>query len=205
MEKPFGTDLASAQALNGAVHEVFEEQQIFRIDHFLGKEAAEHPRASVRERPVRADLEPQPHRSHPDRRPRDARGRRSRRLLRRDGAFRDMVVTHLFQVLAFVAMEPPTALAPMAIAEKVKVFRSLGPLDRSRRTGAVRGYRSEDGVDRNSQTETFIALECQIDNWRWSGVPFYLRTGKRMAEVRGSSRSRSASRRRACSRRARYR
>ncbi len=102
----------------------------------------------------------------------------------RTGAYRDMVVTHLFQVLAFVAMEPPTALAPVAITEeKSKVFRSLRPLAVERVVrGQYEGYRSEPGVDADSQTETFVALECQVDNWRWSGVPFYLRTGKRMAE-----------------------
>jgi glucose-6-phosphate 1-dehydrogenase len=95
-----------------------------------------------------------------------------------------MVVTHLFQVLAFVAMEPPTALAPMAITEeKSKVFRSLRPLDvETVVRGQYEGYRDEPGVAPDSQTETFVALRCEIDNWRWSGVPFYLRTGKRMAE-----------------------
>jgi len=100
------------------------------------------------------------------------------------GAFRDMVVTHLFQVLAFVAMEPPTALEPGAISEeKNKVFRSLMPILPSDVVrGQYDGYRDEPDVSPQSDTETFIALRCQIDNWRWAGVPFYLRTGKRMAE-----------------------
>ena len=100
------------------------------------------------------------------------------------GAYRDMVVTHLFQVLAFMAMEPPTALEPRAIGEeKNKVFRSLRPIDVSQVVrGQYEGYREEPGVARDSETETFIALRCEIDNWRWAGVPFYLRTGKRMAE-----------------------
>ena len=95
-----------------------------------------------------------------------------------------MVVTHLFQVLAFVAMEPPTELTPYAISlEKDKVFRSLRPLDpRQVVRGQYEGYRSEPGVDPESQTETLVALRCEVDNWRWSGVPFYLRTGKRLAE-----------------------
>ena len=95
-----------------------------------------------------------------------------------------MVVTHLFQVLAFVAMEPPAALEPRAIAEeKSKVFRSLRPLDPSHVVrGQYAGYRDEPGVAPGSDTETFIALRCEIDNWRWAGVPFFLRTGKCMAE-----------------------
>jgi glucose-6-phosphate 1-dehydrogenase len=100
------------------------------------------------------------------------------------GAYKDMVVTHLFQVLAFVAMEPPTALEPRAISEeKNKVFRSLLPVEPGHVVrGQYVGYHDEDGVARDSDTETFIALQAGIDNWRWAGVPFYLRTGKRMAE-----------------------
>jgi glucose-6-phosphate 1-dehydrogenase len=95
-----------------------------------------------------------------------------------------MVVTHLLQVLAFVAIEPPTELAPHAISEeKNKVFRTLMPIDpRDVVRGQYAGYLQEDGVAPHSDTETFIALRCYIDNWRWAGVPFYLRTGKRMAE-----------------------
>jgi glucose-6-phosphate 1-dehydrogenase len=100
------------------------------------------------------------------------------------GAYRDMVVTHLFQVLAFTAMEPPTALAPDAIGvEKNKVFRSMSPIDpREVVRGQYNGYREEPGVAEESETDTFVALKCEVDNWRWAGVPFYLRTGKRMAE-----------------------
>jgi glucose-6-phosphate 1-dehydrogenase len=185
MEKPFGTDLASARELNNVVHEVFEEQQIFRIDHFLGKEAAQNILAL---RFANGLFEPIWNRNHihhvqidvPETLDVGARAD----FYERTGAFRDMVVTHLFQVLAFVAMEPPTALAPMAITEeKSKVFRSLRPLDPERVVrGQYEGYRDEHGVAPDSQTETFVALRCEIDNWRWSGVPFYLRTGKRMAE-----------------------
>ena len=185
MEKPFGTDLASARELNASVHEVFGEEQIFRIDHFLGKEAAQNILAL---RFANGLFEPIWNRNHIDHVQIDvpetlAVGSRAD-FYERTGAYRDMVVTHLFQVLAFVAMEPPTALAPVAITEeKSKVFRSLRPLDVERVVrGQYEGYRSEPGVDADSQTETFVALECQIDNWRWSGVPFYLRTGKRMAE-----------------------
>ena len=117
-----------------------------------------------------------------------------------------MVVTHLFQILGFVAMEAPTHLSPRAISEeKVKVFRSMLPI---RPADVVRGqytgYRSEEGVSPESDTETFIALKCYIDNWRWAGVPFYLRTGKRTGRGPAHHLDRvPASRPRACSRRIR--
>ena len=100
------------------------------------------------------------------------------------GAFRDMVVTHLMQVLAFMAMEPPTSLAPGPISdEKLKVFRSMRPLEPHNVVrGQYHGYRDLDEVADDSDTETFVALKVEIDNWRWAGVPFFLRTGKRMAE-----------------------
>ncbi len=100
------------------------------------------------------------------------------------GAYKDMVVTHLLQVMAFVAMEPPTALEPRAISEeKNKVFRSMLPVNPADVVrGQYGGYLGEEGVARDSDTETFIALKCGIDNWRWAGVPFYLRTGKKMAQ-----------------------
>ena len=185
MEKPFGMDLASAQELNASVHEVFDEQQICRIDHFLGKEAAQNILAL---RFANGLFEPIWNRNHIDHVQIDvpetlAVGARAD-FYENTGAFRDMVVTHLFQVLAFVAMEPPTALAPVSITEeKSKVFRSMRPLDVEQVVrGQYEGYRDEPGVAGDSQTETFVALRCEIDNWRWSGVPFYLRTGKRMAE-----------------------
>ncbi|GAB3682686.1 glucose-6-phosphate dehydrogenase [Angustibacter aerolatus] len=185
MEKPFGTDLASAVALNAAVHEVFDETQVFRIDHFLGKEAAQNILAF---RFANGLFEPIWHRNHIDHVQIDVPetlglgGRAG--FYENTGAYRDMVVTHLFQVLAFVAMEPPTELEPRAITEeKNKVFRSMKPLDPSDVVrGQYIGYRDEPGVAVESETETFIALRCYIDNWRWAGVPFYLRTGKRMAE-----------------------
>jgi glucose-6-phosphate 1-dehydrogenase len=185
MEKPFGWDLESARELNAHVHEVFDESQIFRIDHFLGKEAAQNILAL---RFANGLFEPIWNRNHIDHIQIDVPetldvGARAG-FYERTGAYRDMVVTHLMQVLAFVAMEPPTALAPVAITEeKSKVFRSLRPIDPERAVrGQYEGYRDEAGVAPDSQTETFVALECRVDNWRWSGVPFYLRTGKRMAE-----------------------
>jgi glucose-6-phosphate 1-dehydrogenase len=185
MEKPFGTDLASARALNDTVHEVFAEHQVFRIDHFLGKEAAQNILAL---RFANGLFEPIWNRHHISHVQIDvpetlAIGSRAG-FYEKTGAYRDMVVTHLFQVLAFVAMEPPTALEPRAITEeKNKVFRSLKALDPADVVrGQYAGYRDEQGVAADSQTETFVALRCELDNWRWSGVPFYLRTGKRMAE-----------------------
>ncbi|HYQ45280.1 MAG TPA: glucose-6-phosphate dehydrogenase [Polyangiaceae bacterium] len=185
MEKPFGTDLASAVALNAKLHEVFSEQQIFRIDHFLGKEPAQNILAF---RFGNGLFEPIWNRNFIDHVQIDVPetlglGKRTA-FYETVGAFRDMVVTHLFQILAFMAMEPPTSLAPTPISEeKNKVFRSLLPLQP---TDVVRGqyigYRKEEGVHPESDTETFIALKCHIDNWRWAGVPFYLRTGKRLAE-----------------------
>ena len=184
MEKPFGTDLASAQRLNEMVHEVFREEQVFRIDHFLGKEAALNILAL---RFANGLFEPIWNRDHIDHIQIDvpetlAVGSRGA-FYDQTGAYRDMVVTHLFQILAFVAMEPPTALAPESITEeKNKVFRSLRPLDPDWVVrGQYEGYPAEIGVEQSS-TETFVALRNEIDNWRWSGVKFYLRTGKRMGE-----------------------
>jgi glucose-6-phosphate 1-dehydrogenase len=185
MEKPFGYDLPSAVRLNDFVHEVFDESQIFRIDHFLGKEAAQNILAF---RFANGLFEPIWNRNFidhvqidiPETLGLDQRAN----FYEATGAYRDMVVTHLMQVMAFVAMEPPTALEPRAISEeKNKVFRSLLPV---RPSDVVRGqyvgYRHEVGVAEDSETETFIALKVGLDNWRWAGVPFYLRTGKRMAE-----------------------
>ena len=183
MEKPFGTDLASACALNDMLHQYFDEEQIFRIDHFLGKEAVQNILAF---RFANWLFEPIWNRDHIDHVQIDVPetlGVDDRvAFYDATGAFKDMVVTHLFQIMGFVAMEPPTALAPDPIAEeKNKVFRSMRPLDVSEVVrGQYDGYRDIPGVAPDSDTETLVAVRCEIDNWRWAGVPFFLRTGKQM-------------------------
>ncbi|HEY3844275.1 MAG TPA: glucose-6-phosphate dehydrogenase [Acidimicrobiales bacterium] len=183
MEKPFGTDLASAKELNATLHEIFDEDQIFRIDHFLGKEATQNILAF---RFANGLFEPIWNRDHIDHVQIDVPETLSVddrvKFYEATGAFKDMVVTHLFQILAFMAMEPPTALAGGPISEeKNKVFRSMRPLDVTQVVrGQYEGYRDIPGVAPDSDTETFIALRCEIDNWRWAGVPFFLRTGKQL-------------------------
>ncbi|MGW6277160.1 glucose-6-phosphate dehydrogenase [Kribbella sp. NPDC055071] len=185
MEKPFGDDLASAIKLNDFVHETFDESQVFRIDHFLGKEAALNILAF---RFANGLFEPIWNRNFIDHVqidiPEELGLDQRATFYEPTGAFKDMVVTHLMQVMSFVAMEPPTALEPRAISEeKNKVFRSMLPINPEDVVrGQYAGYRQEKGVAPDSDTETFIALKVEIDNWRWAGVPIYLRTGKKMAE-----------------------
>jgi glucose-6-phosphate 1-dehydrogenase len=186
-EKPFGTDLASARGLNRQLHEVFAEERIFRIDHYLGREAVQNLLAL---RFANGMFEPVWNRNHIDHVQIDVPETLSIEMrgsfYEETGAFRDMIVTHLFQVLGFVAMEPPTTLAPKALGvEREKVFESMPALRPEKAVrGQYEGYRSEDGVAEGSDTETFVAVECFVDNWRWEGVPFFLRSGKRLAESR---------------------
>jgi glucose-6-phosphate 1-dehydrogenase len=184
-EKPFGTDLTSARELNAELQSVFAERDIYRIDHYLGREAVQNLLAL---RFANGMFEPIWNRNHIDHVQIDIPETLSIEMrgsfYEETGAFRDMVVTHLFQVLGFVAMEPPTSLEPKPLGlEREKVFDSMPPLrpeDVVR--GQYAGYRDEDGVAPDSDTETFVAVKAFVDNWRWEGVPFFLRTGKRLAE-----------------------
>jgi glucose-6-phosphate 1-dehydrogenase len=186
-EKPFGTDLASARKLNKRLHSVFAENCIFRIDHYLGREAVQNLLAL---RFANGMFEPVWNRNHIDHVQIDVPETLSIEMrgsfYEETGAFRDMIVTHLFQVLGFVAMEPPISLDAKALGvEREKVFESmprLRPEDVVR--GQYEGYCGEDGVAADSDTETFVAVKAFVDNWRWEGVPFYLRSGKRLAESR---------------------
>jgi glucose-6-phosphate 1-dehydrogenase len=187
IEKPFGTDLPSAQALSEEVHSVFDESQIFRIDHFLGKESVDNILALRFANGLFEPIWNRDHLSHvqidvPEKISIEGRAA----FFEGTGTFRDMIVTHLSQVLGFVAMEPPSQLSAKCLRdEKAKVFEALRPIDLSRVVrGQYKGYRSEPGVAPDSQTETFVAMRMDIDNWRWSGVPFYLRSGKSLAQRR---------------------
>jgi glucose-6-phosphate 1-dehydrogenase len=188
-EKPFGLDQDSFKELNELSHRVLDDEQIYTIDHFLGKETLQNVLAM---RFANGMFEPVWNRSHIDHVQIDVPeelgiGTRGS-FYERTGALRDMVVTHLFQVLGVIAMEPPYAFdAKPLLDEKLKVFESMLPLrcaDTVR--GQFDGYRQVDGVAPDSQTETFVAARVYVDNWRWAGVPFYLRTGKRMADSRQS-------------------
>jgi glucose-6-phosphate 1-dehydrogenase len=187
IEKPFGSDLDSARALNRTLHAEFEESQIFRIDHFLGKEAVQNILAF---RFANGLFEPVWNREHIDYVQIDVpehltiEGRAA--FFEQTGTFRDMVVTHLLHVLGFIAMEPTSRLDAQSLRDATgKVFDAIKPLDPSRVIfGQYDGYRAEPGVAPDSGVETFAALEVHLDNQRWAGVPFQLRTGKALAESR---------------------
>jgi glucose-6-phosphate 1-dehydrogenase len=181
VEKPFGRDLASAQSLNRTLHEVFDEASIFRIDHYLGKEAVQN---ILYFRFANTFLEPIWNREYI----RDVQitmaeefGVQGRGGFYEEvGAIRDVVQNHLLQVIALLAMDAPIGHDPKAMqAEKLRVFHAMRPLDPKEVVrGQFQGYREEKGVANDSQVETFAALRLHIDTWRWADVPFYIRAGK---------------------------
>jgi glucose-6-phosphate 1-dehydrogenase len=195
IEKPFGHDLPSARALNARILKVLREDQIYRIDHFLGKETVQNIMAL---RFANGLFEPIWNRDRIDHvqiTVAESIGVGTRgKFYEQTGALRDMVPNHLFQLVAMMAMEPPTSFEADEIrTKKAEVFRAVHPLSPD---DAVRGqygpgnidgkkaagYREEDNVDQKSPVETYVALRVRIDNWRWAGVPFYLRTGKRLPD-----------------------
>lgn len=188
IEKPFGTDLSSAKALNQSIHRVFHENDIYRIDHYLGKETVQNMFAL---RFANSIFEPLWNRNYVDHVQITVAeeveiGRRAG-YYDKAGILRDMFQNHLFQLMMITAMEPPAKFdANLVRDEKVKVLHSVRPkVGGDFATDTVRGqyvgYRKEDGVPANSETETFACLKLYLDNWRWRGVPFYLRSGKAMS------------------------
>jgi glucose-6-phosphate 1-dehydrogenase len=183
LEKPFGHDLPSAQALNRTLHEVFDESRVFRIDHFLGKEPVQN---LVMFRFANTFLEPIWNRRYIHSvqvtmaENFGVQGRGA--FYDANGAIRDVVQNHLLQVVAYLAMEPPLTTYPESIQdEKVKVFRSILPLSpKNLVRGQFAGYCNEHGVKPGSTVETFAAVRLHIDSWRWDNVPFFIRAGKCM-------------------------
>jgi len=198
VEKPFGHDLASAQALNRLILAKMDESQVYRIDHFLGKETVQNIMALRFSNGIFEPLWNRHFIDHVQITAAETVGVEARgTFYEATGALRDMVPNHMFQLLAMTAMEPPHSFDADAVrAEKAKVLQAIKPLDPARvardvvrgqygpgriRDKDVPGYRDEPNVAPDSTTETFIAMRFKIDNFRWAGVPFYVRTGKRMA------------------------
>ncbi|MGI6074416.1 MAG: glucose-6-phosphate dehydrogenase [Fermentimonas sp.] len=197
IEKPFGRDLASAKELNNELLDFFEEEQIYRIDHYLGKETVQNVMVTRFANGIYEPLWNRNYIQHIEITAAESLGVENRGgYYDTAGALRDMIQNHLLQVLALIAMEAPAKMTAEDIRfEKMKVFRSLRALtEDDLRNNVIRGqyteatvkgkhyrsYRDEQGVDPSSRTETYVAIKAYIDNWRWEGVPFYIRTGKRL-------------------------
>jgi glucose-6-phosphate 1-dehydrogenase len=199
VEKPFGSDIESARVLNQLLHRYFEEEQVFRIDHYMGKETVQNLLVFRFANTLIENLWNRNYIDHVQITVAEEVGIGNRAdYYDKAGAMRDMLQNHLMQLMTLVAMEPPPALEADALRdEKVKVLRSIRPIPRRSvhahafraqykagriGGGMVPGYQDEAGVEADSVTETFVAAKFYIDNWRWRGVPFYLRTGKRLKQ-----------------------
>jgi glucose-6-phosphate 1-dehydrogenase len=197
IEKPFGHDLSSAKALNTEIRKVLQEHQIYRMDHFLGKETVQNIMALRFGNGLFEPLWNREHVDHIEITAAETVGVEHRgKFYEKTGALRDMVPNHMFQLLAMTAMEPPNSFDADAVrTKKTEVLEAIKPLDPAQALKDtlrgqyddgilldqhVRAYRDEPDVARDSATETFIACKLSIDNWRWAGVPFYVRTGKRL-------------------------
>jgi glucose-6-phosphate 1-dehydrogenase len=198
IEKPLGHDLATSMEINDAVAKIFKEDQVYRIDHYLGKETVQNLLALRFANILFEPIWNSAHIDHVQITVSESVGAGTRGYYDESGALRDMIQNHMLQLLCLVAMEPPASDAANALRdEKLKVLRSLTPIvgesvhrltvrgqyrGVSADTTSVKGYQDELPDDKKgSHTETFVALKAEIENWRWAGVPFYLRTGKRMA------------------------
>lgn len=189
IEKPFGTDLESARSLNEQIHRTLNERQIYRIDHYLGKETVQNILVSRFANTIFEPLWNRQYIDHVEITVAEQVGVEHRgRFYDQVGVLRDMFQNHLLQLVSLVAMEPPVSFDATALRnEKVKVLSAIHPMkeeDVPRRTvrAQYNGYREEEGVAKDSQTPTYGAVRLQIDNWRWQGVPFYLRSGKCLKE-----------------------
>ncbi|ADW67509.1 glucose-6-phosphate dehydrogenase [Granulicella tundricola] len=195
VEKPFGHDLESARKLNDDVNKVFDEDQVFRIDHYLGKETVQNILVFRFANGIFENVWNRNYIDHVEITAAESIGIEGRGpFYETAGALRDVVQNHVMELLSFVAMEPPVSFEASAVrAEKVKVWKSIQPIHPADTVRGqygpstvdgkqVVGYRQEDRVHPRSQTETYAALRLEIENWRWAGVPFYIRAGKRMAK-----------------------
>ncbi|WP_263367712.1 glucose-6-phosphate dehydrogenase [Edaphobacter bradus] len=195
IEKPFGHDLESARALNDEVNKVFNEDQIFRIDHYLGKETVQNILVFRFANGIFENVWNRNYIDHVEITAAESIGIEGRGpFYETAGALRDVVQNHVMELLSFVAMEPPVSFEAAAVrAEKVKVWKAITPIHPADTVRGqygpgivdgkpVPGYRQEDRVHPRSQTETYAALRLEIENWRWAGVPFYIRAGKRLAK-----------------------